>query len=536
MSTHRGALSAVPGMFSIVLHTHLPWFAHHGVWPVGEELLYQCWASSYIPLMEELRILQSEGYRHILTLGVTPIVAAQLDDPYCREGMEKWLAHYRLRTGEALSWEGDSRPGRADDRDALRKMGERERDWVTTIHRLFRTYWAQGGSSVIRRLSDGGAIEVLGGPLAHPFQPLLPRSLRRFFLESGLEDGALRWGRRSTGLWAPECAYTPGMEVDYAQCGITHCVVDGPALHGDTALGRPLLSEETSEPSVVAFGRDLTVSYRVWSPKAGYPGAADYRDFHTYHHETGFKPARVTGRRTPPEEKAPYDPQRAALRCAQDVEDFVDLVCSRLHEESQRLGRPAHVVAAFDTELFGHWWYEGPQWFSQVIRRLTDRGVHIGTLSDALDQGYVGEPVRLERCSWGSGKDWRVWTGDAVADVVAMNTEICEELEAFLRRSLPDRSTPVRPRSFYSDQVVREAALALQSDWAFLISKNTAADYARQRYYLHAHAMRELIHAWDHGSAEEQQQLWANWHYADGPFPQLDARELRDSIEDDTGH
>ena len=86
-------------------------------------------------------------------------------------------------------------------------------------------------------------------------------------------------------------------------------MVDGPSLHGDTALGRPV-----GDSDVVAFGRDLQVSYRVWSPKSGYPGHAAYRDFHTYDHVTGLKPARVTGRNVPSDAKAPYDPERADAR------------------------------------------------------------------------------------------------------------------------------------------------------------------------------------------------------------------------------
>ena len=81
------------------------------------------------------------------------------------------------------------------------------------------------------------------------------------------------------------------MEHEYAAAGVGHFMVDGPSLHGDTALGRPV-----GDTDVVAFGRDLQVCYRVWSPKSGYPGHAAYRDFHTYDHLTGLKPARVTGR------------------------------------------------------------------------------------------------------------------------------------------------------------------------------------------------------------------------------------------------
>ena len=142
-------------------------------------------------------------------------------------------------------------------------------------------------------------------------------------------------------------------------------MVDGPSLHGDTALGRPVGGTD-----VVAFGRDLQVSYRVWSPKSGYPGHAAYRDFHTYDHLTGLKPARVTGRNVPSDAKAPYDPERAERAVDVHVADFVEVVRNRLASESERIGRPAHVVAAFDTELFGHWWYEGPTWLQRVLRAL----------------------------------------------------------------------------------------------------------------------------------------------------------------------
>ena len=111
------------------------------------------------------------------------------------------------------------------------------------------------------------------------------------------------------------------MEIDYAAAGVGHFMVDGPSLHGDTALGRPV-----GDSDVVAFGRDLQVSYRVWSPKSGYPGHAAYRDFHTYDHVTGLKPARVTGRNVPSDDKAPYDPARAEQAVDGHVADFVEVV------------------------------------------------------------------------------------------------------------------------------------------------------------------------------------------------------------------
>ena len=389
--TDSSPRESVPGLFSLVLHTHLPWLAHHGRWPVGEEWLYQSWAASYLPLMRVLRTLAAENRRGLITLGMTPVVAAQLDDPYCLDGMHRWLANWQLRALEAATVHTatGAAAGTASTPEALRRFGIREYGEASRALEDFTSLWRHGASPLLRELIDAGAVELLGGPLAHPFQPLLNPRLREFALREGLADAGQRLGHTPTGIWAPECAYAPGMERDYAAAGVGHFMVDGPSLHGDTALGRPV-----GDTDVVAFGRDLKISYRVWSPKSGYPGNAAYRDFHTFDHLTGLKPARVTGRSVESDAKAPYDPDRADRVIDGHVADFVELVRGRLISESQRIGRPAHVVAAFDTELFGHWWYEGPIWLERLLRALPEAGVRIGTLNDAqfvgVRQGLAG--------------------------------------------------------------------------------------------------------------------------------------------------
>jgi 1,4-alpha-glucan branching enzyme len=517
--------SQVPGLFTLVLHTHLPWLAHHGRWPVGEEWLYQSWSAAYLPLLRVLRKLAGEDRHRLVTLGMTPVVTAQLDDPYCLDGMHHWLANWQLRAAEAAS----IRPGDLFDAatsctpDALRSFGIRE--FAETEQALddFTSGWRHGASPLLRGLIDAGTVELLGGPLAHPFQPLLTPRLREFALREGLADARQRLSHQPIGIWAPECAYAPGMEHDYAAAGIGHFMVDGPSLHGDTALGRPVGDSE-----VVAFGRDLQVSYRVWSPKSGYPGHAAYRDFHTYDHRTGLKPARVTGRNVPSDAKAPYDPERADRAIDGHVADFVDVVRRRLQAESERIGRPAHVVAAFDTELFGHWWYEGPVWLERVLRALPEAGVRIGTLSDAVAAGFVGQAVELPPSSWGSGKDWQVWAGEKVADLVQLNTEVVDTALSTVDKALAQTASldgPI-PRDHISDQILRETLLTVSSDWPFMVSKDSAADYARYRAHLHAHATREIADALASGRREVAQRLADGWNRADGLFGALDARRL----------
>ena len=215
MSTATSGGDRVPGLFTLVLHTHLPWLAHHGRWPVGEEWLYQSWAAAYLPLWRVLRTLADEDRHSLITLGVTPVVNAQLDDPYCLDGMHHWLANWRLRASEAAAAASSVRsaPGsKSADYlscapDALRAFGIRECAEADRALDDFATLWRHGGSPLLRSLIDAGAVELLGGPLAHPFQPLLAPRLREFALREGLADAQLRLAYRPTGIWAPECAF-----------------------------------------------------------------------------------------------------------------------------------------------------------------------------------------------------------------------------------------------------------------------------------------------------------------------------------------
>ncbi|HTY27234.1 MAG TPA: 1,4-alpha-glucan branching protein domain-containing protein, partial [Mycobacterium sp.] len=238
-----------------------------------------------------------------------------------------------------------------------------------------------------------------------------------------------------------------------------------------------------------------------------------------------LKPARVTGRNVDSDAKAPYDPQRADRAIDTHVADFVALVRQRLISESERIGRPAHVVAAFDTELFGHWWYEGPAWLERLLRALPEAGVRVGTLRDALDNGFIGAAVDLPPSSWGSGKDWQVWAGEKVADLVALNAEVVDTALSTVDKALAQTDT-APTRDFVADQILRETLLTVSSDWPFMVSKDSAADYARYRAHLHAHATREIAGTLASGRREVAERLAEGWNRADGLFGALDARRL----------
>ena len=505
-------MTAPLGTFCLVLHSHLPWVAHHGAWPVGEEWLHQAWAGSYAPLRRLLDDLAREGRRDVLTLGVTPVLAAMLDDPYSLRQHHTWLADAQLRALGMSTAADPARRAEAARQYALATRGLAE----------FEGHWGRGGSAALRPLVDSGVVEVLGGPLTHSFTPLLPNELAESTLRAGLDDAALRIGTRPDGIWAPECAYAPGLEKLYAAAGVSHVVVDGPTLlHVGASTDRPW---RLGESGVIAFGRDLDVTYRVWSPRRGYPGDPAYLDFHSYDHEWGFRTRRVTGREVPPHDKSPYEPAMARDAVDRHVADFISVVVDRLREiREQREGRPGLVVAAYDTELFGHWWHEGVDFLGGVLRGLPEANVRVSTLRASLaDVDEVS--VHPEPSSWGSGKDWHVWNGEPVADIA--------DTQRWLAAAALDCLEATHPRTHRSrahDQLIQDTLLALSSDWAFMVTKDSAAEYARARFRGHVAAASDIIDALCQGDSARATVTARSHALADAPFGHLDARRFLSS-------
>jgi 1,4-alpha-glucan branching enzyme len=504
------------GTCCVVLHTHLPWLAHHGAWPVGEEWLHQAWSASYLPVIDVLERLADEDRTGLLTLGVTPVIAAQLDDPYCLREFHTWLGFWQTRAA-----------GLATRREPhLRELAAYEHTLASRALDAFESRWRHGASPVLRGLSDTGVVELLGGPATHPFLPLVDERVAAAQLDVGLEDGARRFGRRTAGMWAPECGYRPGLESLYADAGVQRFLVDGPTLIGGHHH-RPHSHDNVAtadawtvgDSDVVVFGRDLDVTYRVWSPRRGYPGGRHYRDFHTFDHASGIRPSRVTSTRTPPEEKAPYDPVAGQVAVRADAEDFVTVVRQRLQQLAEVRGRPGVVVVGYDTELFGHWWHEGPLFLETVLRLLPEAGVRVSTLGAAVDDGAVAGRVDLPTGSWGAGKDWHVWSGEQVRDI---SEAMAVGQERLLR--ILDKTATGASRRRDLDQMVREAFLTMSSDWAFMVTHDSAASYARDRAHEHArrfHALADRIEA-----GRDATRLAGELAASDGVFPHLDARAL----------
>lgn len=455
-----------------MLHSHLPWLLKHGTWPVGEEWLFQAYARSYLPLLAAIKGLRGRGFTNIASIGITPVLAAQLDDPYALDNLEIWIRNWQLR---AL--------------DIPRSHPARE-DTLDTAHQAltnFEDSFSRGASPVIRSLVDAQAIEILGGPLAHPFTPNLLPDVHRLLLAQGLTDARRRWGFQPDGIWVPECAYRPGQESIYAELGVEYFVVDEPAVR--SAGGRPSRSYRLGTSPVSVIARDIHISDHIWSAERGFPGRSEYRDFHDVNIELGLQLSRVGDRSE--STKDAYIPADAMRAVERDAHEFIASLSQEFDRQvvESPLTDPL-IVIAIDTELLGHWWYEGVRWFTRVIELLPDSGIQSTTLKQVTNNSQVTnsllKPIELGESSWGAGKDWRLWTGDPVRDLSIMNHQAQNAvLQAIERGGLhPQRES----------ELLNELSNLLSSDWAFMISRDSAAEYSRSRASEHFRRIQSIIH------------------------------------------
>jgi 1,4-alpha-glucan branching enzyme len=521
-------MGEAPGELAFVLHTHLPYLRNHGVWPVGEEWLFQAWAESWLPVTRMLLRLAEDGHTDVLTLGVTPLVAHQVADRRLANDLGTWLGSQMWRAEEQRSLHGYVG-------DGIEDLGTFYWKRYAELSALHEDVESRGGLlAVWADLASRGVIELLGGPATHPYLPLQTApGLIDAQLASGL-DHHQRWaGARPTGIWAPECGYRPagrvadatatptrvdrhgtptlprtgpdlpGLETVYAGHGVDHFLVDAATLVRaagggdrdwttrpdvpDPAAGDPYEVVHdgvlVGDSDVVAFARDLSVAYHVWSPAEGYPGDPWYRDFFA-RGDFGLHPSwRVTDKTLSPMEKAVYDPVRAGDSVRRDVAHLHGALHDVLDPRPGDL-----VVAAYDTELFGHWWFEGVDWLEGLLRTVADDpALRTTTLASRVRRRPPTRRLHLPESSWGFAKGHGSW-------VTAETRPLWTDLRHAERRAADVLARADLP-AVVADQIARELALLTSSDWPFMITRGNSAGYAFERFSGHLSRLEQLCDA-----------------------------------------
>ncbi len=550
----RGPDGSPVGHVVLVLHTHLPWVLGHGRWPHGEDWLLEAAAECYLPILRVLDRIASEGGSPRITVGLTPVLCEMLASPRFKEDLIAYI---------------DSRQELAErDREAFEAIGNRDAarlaaSWSAfygDARRDFVERYDRDLLGAFRRLQEGGHLEVITSAATHGYLPLLGSDAAvDAQIAAGVSGYRRHFGKAPRGIWLPECAYRPegrwsrpagparawnrpGLEDVLALHGLRYFFVDTHLVSGGTPLGTYGDRFEEPEPPttrpgtgvspneahtlvtrgkkrVAVLARDPKSSVQVWSADYGYPGDGAYLEFHRKKGQGGLRYWRVTSRALALDDKLPYDPKAAEERARAHAEHFVGTVRETLRAHRQSTGRPGVVVAPFDTELFGHWWFEGPRWLEAVLRGLR---AEVTTASEHLLRSPPTSVIRLPEGSWGQGGHHWVWLNPDTMWVWDLVYRSEDALAEILRETRRPRGTVLR----ILKQLARELLLLESSDWPFLITTVSARDYAEARVKLHAAAfdrLLSLLKAATAGALAPGDEAWlAEVEARDAAFPDID--------------
>ena len=544
--------------FVLALHSHLPYVLNHGRWPHGSDWLCEAALDTYLPLLDKLEELAGGGIPAPVTIGFTPVLANQLADPVFAREMDAFFALRLAACDEALQ----SLPATGGE-SLLPLVGF----WKSRIAALQARFLGTDRNIVtaFRKLEQDGRLEIIGSAATHGYLPLLARDESiRLQLAVGRAEHRRLFGREPAGCWLPECAYRPrglwspragkalvrrGIEEHLTDAGFRYFFTDahlaqaGGALGSSSqvplgaerfdavrpdALSRPSgpavrsphetyrVSPARSGKSVAALVRDPDSSMQIWSRDRGYPGDEWYLEFHKMRWPGGLKFWRVSGPNVDLGGKRPYEPAAAFARAGDHASHFAHLLASVSRKPGGRKG--GVVVAPFDTELYGHWWFEGVEFLGAMYRRLLEQGaVRPVTAGRHLEEHPPRAGLRLAEGSWGANGDHSMWLNDRTA---WMWQRIWALEDAFWDVAPAALASPAaRP---VLAQAARELLLAQASDWEFIISTGVVADYGVRRFELHCQDAERLVAAlMPGGSLEGADRLAEELWRRDGVFPDV---------------
>jgi 1,4-alpha-glucan branching enzyme len=513
------------GNITIVLHTHLPYVLHHGDWPHGTDWILEAVAECYIPLLNVCNELLREGIFPKLTFDISPVLCEQLAHKefpglfrkYCQEKVNAALRDEELfiRSRESAH------------QIYLAKYWQKV--YSDRLYEFERVY----SSSILgemKRLQDIGAIEVMTCGATHGYFPLLGDDASiELQIKAAVENYKKHFGRSPRGIWLPECAYRPtydwrtfiavdhystkhlrpGVERMLAAYGLEYFITDDHMLKNGQCIGlkdvdangKPYVRDwifnrsplsiynvssdkEIQYGTSIAFTRHRELAMQVWSGDSGYPGDPHYLDFHKKHHNSALRYWRVTDNKADMMYKLLYIPDAVEKKVSLHALHLTKCIEETMLWNYKQTREFGTICLPFDTELFGHWWFEGPKFIKELLRGLY-KSPYLNTVTnseqvDTVQPKYV---VALTEGGWGKDgnhENWSngatVWTWELIYKAELRFKTLLETLELStikptLRRVLT--------------QAMRELMLLQSSDWQFLISTVSAKDYAEQRVTFH---------------------------------------------------
>lgn len=482
----------VKGYVSFILHAHLP-FVHH---PESNDYLEEQWlfeaiSETYIPLLNNFNRLVQEKVDFEVTMSMTPPLLEMLSNKLLQKKYISYLKeHIELCEKEIKRTKGNEKLN-----NLAHYYFDRYSNDLYTFHTIYKDNIIKG----FKELQELGVLEIITCGATHGYFPILyvNENTVRAQIAVGVQTYEKHFGRKPRGIWLPECGYIPEADKYLKEFGIEYIITESHGiLYANPTPIYATYAPIVSPDGIVAFGRDAESSRQVWSSINGYPGDYNYREFYRdigyeadYDYikpyiahdgvrvNTGIKYYRITGKT---DQKDYYDLQWAQDSINKQAGHFFDSRQSQITEISKYMDVPPIVTCPYDAELYGHWWYEGPDWLYVLFKKIyyDECNFSLITPSHYIDRYPNIQQSTPCRSSWGANGYSEVWL-NPTNDYAHKHLHTAGDRMVELAHLYPNEKNKLRKEAL--NQCARELLLAQSSDWLFIITNGTMVDYAKKR-------------------------------------------------------
>ncbi len=521
------------GFLGFVLHTHLPYVRHPEHDSFFEETwLFEAMTESYIPLINVFDRLANDNIDYRLTVSLSPTLISMLCDELLQSRYQQHLdKQIMLSEKEVL---------RTQQHPHLQKLARHYRRLFIKTKDTYNKY-QQNLLSAFKKHYQLGNLELITTTATHSFLPLLNTNQATINnqIKIGIASFESILGFAPSGFWLPECAYYPGLEDTLATAGIQYFFTDRHGImDANQSPNHDVYAPLDCGNGVLAFGRDLEMSQHVWSAETGYPGNDFYREYYSdigfelnqnyiapyildgkTRINTGIKYHRISGKDL---NKEYYNPKEAQRCIEQDAKDFVSQCQRKIDRISPAMDRLPMIITPFDTELFGHWWFEGPSWLESVLRLASQHDNNFKTISctDYITQQKQHQTAVPAASSWGYEGYSSYWINEKNDWIYPFLYQAAEEMQQLATDFKTVTVSPLQQRVL--NQAARSLLLAQASDWPFIMKSGTTIEYAKKKITDHL-ARFNYLHESIRNNRIDEHYLLA-LETMDNIFPDIDYR------------
>ncbi len=508
-------MNSKKGYVSFVLHAHLP-FVHHPESEdyLEEEWLYEAISETYIPLLTNFKKLEEEKVDFRITMSLTPPLLSMLDNKLLQRRYIKYLKkHIELSKKEII---------RTANNEKLNNLSKYYLDKYSKDLHIFKDVYNCNLIEGFKYFQDIGVLEIITCGATHGYFPILYVNEKtvRAQIAVGVQTYKKYFAKNPRGIWLPECGYIPEVDKYLKEFGIEYIITESHGiLYADPTPVYGTYAPIVTPNNIVAFGRDISSSRQVWSSINGYPGDYNYREFYRdigydadYDYikpyianngvrvHTGIKYYRITG---DTENKDYYNPTWAMDSVEKQAGHFFDSRQAQITHLSPHMHIPPIILCPYDAELYGHWWYEGPNWLYVLFKKIYyDKCdfelITPGEYIDKYPEIQVSTPCRS---SWGANGYSEVWLNHT-NDYAHRHLHIAGDRMVELANLLPNEKNKLKKLAL--NQCARELLLAESSDWLFIITNGTMVDYAKKRIKDHIGRFTKLYYMLKEDNIDEE--------------------------------